>query len=76
MPSEPCPATSGDAREVTGGQGVSGSSPAVPTVFRTAWGPFGDHTGSLAGSQMGAERLASVQDRTLIGMQVPLRGHQ
>jgi hypothetical protein len=29
--SEPSPATPGDAREVTGGQGVAGSNPAVPT---------------------------------------------
>ena len=29
--SEPSPATSSDAREVTGGQGVAGSNPAVPT---------------------------------------------
>jgi hypothetical protein len=29
--SEPCRATPGDAREVTGGQGVAGSNPAVPT---------------------------------------------
>ena len=31
VPSEPSPATSSDAREVTGGQGVAGSNPAVPT---------------------------------------------
>ena len=31
VPSEPSPATPGDAREVTGGQGVAGSNPAVPT---------------------------------------------
>jgi hypothetical protein len=32
--SEPSPATPGDAREVTGGQGVAGSNPAVPTGSR------------------------------------------
>jgi hypothetical protein len=32
--SEPSPATPGDAREVTGGQGVAGSNPAVPTQVR------------------------------------------
>src|SRR5215471_13842006 len=32
MLSEPSPATSSDVREVTGGQGVAGSNPAVPTV--------------------------------------------
>jgi hypothetical protein len=31
---EPCQATPGDAREVTGGQGVAGSNPAVPTQVR------------------------------------------
>ncbi len=31
VPSEPSPATSSDAREVTGGQGVAGSNPAAPT---------------------------------------------
>jgi len=31
VPSEPSPATSSDAQEVTGGQGVAGSNPAVPT---------------------------------------------
>ena len=31
--SEPCRATPGGAREVTGGQGVAGSNPAVPTEF-------------------------------------------
>ena len=31
MPSEPSPATPSDAREVTGGQGVAGSNPPVPT---------------------------------------------
>ena len=34
VPSEPSPATPGDAREVTGGQGVAGSNPAVPTGNR------------------------------------------
>ena len=34
MPSEPYAATSSDAREVTGGQGVAGSNPAVPTQVR------------------------------------------
>ncbi len=29
--SEPCRATPGDTQEVTGGQGVAGSNPAVPT---------------------------------------------
>lgn len=27
---------------LTGGQGVAGSNPAVPTIFRTAWGPAGN----------------------------------
>jgi hypothetical protein len=31
VPSEPSPATPGDVWEVTGGQGVAGSNPAVPT---------------------------------------------
>jgi hypothetical protein len=31
MPSGPCWATLGDGWEVTGGQGVAGSNPAVPT---------------------------------------------
>src|SRR5215472_7942564 len=31
VPGEPSPATSSDTREVTGGQGVAGSNPAVPT---------------------------------------------
>jgi hypothetical protein len=31
----------GNARIVTGGQGVAGSNPAIPTIFRTALGPFG-----------------------------------
>src|SRR5262245_14600696 len=34
VPSEPSPATPRDAREVTGGQGVAGSNPAVPTQVR------------------------------------------
>ena len=34
MLSEPSPATSSDVREVTGGQGVAGSNPAVPTGSR------------------------------------------
>ena len=33
-PSEPSPATSSDVWEVTGGQGVAGSNPAVPTQVR------------------------------------------
>jgi hypothetical protein len=32
---QPCPATRYDPRIVTGGQGVAGSNPAVPTIFRT-----------------------------------------
>src|SRR5215475_5410728 len=36
--SEPSPATPSDAREVTGGQGVAGSNPAVPTGQRLGLG--------------------------------------
>ncbi len=39
------PQTQPDARFVTGGQGVAGSNPAVPTVFRTL--------GALTGNQVG-----------------------
>src|SRR5215468_1772172 len=50
----------------------SGRADCFSNSLGTIWGPHG----SLAGSQMGAERLASVQDRTLIGVQVPLRGRE
>ena len=32
---------------LTGGQGVAGSNPAVPTVFRTLWGPIGNQVGTI-----------------------------
>ena len=41
--SEPCRATPGDAREVTGGQGVAGSNPAVPTGSRLFSKLFSSH---------------------------------
>jgi hypothetical protein len=34
VPGEPCQATPGDTQKVTGGQGVAGSNPAVPTGSR------------------------------------------
>ena len=43
VPSEPSPAMPGDAREVTGGQGVAGSNPAVPTGSRAFSNIFWPH---------------------------------
>ena len=57
-----------------GGQGVAGSNPAVPTNFRTPWGPSGDHT--LDGPKVSAERLARTDDRLLVRVQVSLGRHQ
>jgi hypothetical protein len=56
VPSEPSPATPGHAREVTGGQGVAGSNPAVPTRRSRSEGVPGCGPGpfSIFGSQPGS----------------------
>jgi hypothetical protein len=41
------PQTCPDCSSVPGGQGVAGSNPAVPTIFRTPWGPSGNQVGTI-----------------------------
>src|SRR6185437_9915677 len=59
------PQTGLDPLSVPEGQGVAGSNPAVPTVFRTAWGPSGNQVGTIMVSRsaptttVAAESLAS-----------------
>ena len=51
------PQTWADTGFVAGGQGVAGSNPAVPTIFRTLWGPIGIQARTIMAGAHGRERV-------------------